>query len=172
VPGPSNANAPRNANSNQLPNDKYYKASVGLGQIGQQIHDVQSGNRKTGDAGLAWTPIGDVGTAVKVGYRTPVRLYNSTGAVIFVSFGLYGMAAPSTAANGMPVLAGSMIVYNSGYNNYVRSSGAGLFGYTGDPENIQIAATNPNEVNGTADSENIANVPTGPATLAFTPPGR
>ena len=160
------------SNSNQLPNTKYYKQAAGAAQIPQTEHSTLAGDHKVAEAGLRWYPLGDPSTAIRVGYRTPVLIYNPTAGDLFVNFGPAGVAAPTSGANGMPVLSKSVIVYNSGYDAYIRSSGAGLFAYTGDPENTQISATNPNELDGTADSEKASNVPTGPATLASQPPGK
>jgi hypothetical protein len=88
--------------------------------------------RKNSDAGLPWAPVGAIDSAVKVGANTPVRVYNGNAAVQFVIFGDASVAAPTGAADGIPVKAGESVVFNSGLNAYVRGSVATLFAYTAE----------------------------------------
>ena len=87
---------------------------------------------RVAQAGLDWNPLGDVATAVLCQPNTPVMLFNSTGATIYVAFGGKTMAAPTSAANGIPIAAGEKFVCSSGANSFVRASAAGLFAYNAD----------------------------------------
>jgi hypothetical protein len=87
---------------------------------------------RVAQAGLDWHPLGDVANATSCLPNTPVMVYNSTGATIFVAFGAQAMGAPTTASNGIPIAAGEKFVCNSGANSFVRASGAGLFAYNAD----------------------------------------
>jgi hypothetical protein len=87
---------------------------------------------RVAESGLDWNPLGDIATAKLCGPNTPVLIYNSTGAAVFVAFGPQAVAAPTTAANGIPVVAGAVFVLNSGVNSWVRSSVCGVFAYNAD----------------------------------------
>lgn len=87
---------------------------------------------RVGLAGLDWHPLGDVATATLCLPNTPVMLYNSTGATLFVAFGAQAMTAPTNATNGIPVAAGEKFVASSGANSFVRASAAGIFAYNAD----------------------------------------
>lgn len=107
---------------------------VDLGSIMQAIFADLAGVIKTADGGMNWVPKGAATAAVRVGENAPVMLFNSTGGVLFVAFGDQTMGAPADATNGLPVLAGETVVYNSGDKAWVRASAAGIFAYVGDPE--------------------------------------
>lgn len=103
-----------------------------LGKIRQAVFADEASVNRHSESGLDWTPIGDVATAIRVGQAAPVLAFNSTGAVLYVAFGDEGMAAPTGPANGIPVAAGEKFVINSGANEFIRSSAAGLFAYKAD----------------------------------------
>lgn len=101
-------------------------------QIFQSIFGDKASVVRIAEAGLDWTPKGAANNAVRVDKGTPVLCYNGGAGVAFVAFGAQGMSAPSTAANGIPVLAGQTFVLNSGDSEWVRASSASLFVYVGD----------------------------------------
>lgn len=101
-------------------------------QIFQSVYGDSSSVIRMAEGGLDWTPKGAAGTAVRVDKGTPILCYNGGAGVAFVAFGAQGMSAPSSAANGIPVLAGQTFILNSGDNEWVRASSASLFVYVGD----------------------------------------
>jgi len=115
---------------------KYQKVSDPA-KIGQKSFSDIAEVQKNSDAGLSWTPLGDAATAKRVGKKTPVMVFNSTGSIGYVSFGAAAVASPAAPASSLPVLPNSVIVFNSGENEYVRTSAATLFVYTADPESNQ-----------------------------------
>lgn len=110
------------------------KRITDMGTLFQAIFGDRAGVLKMSDGGLNWTPAGQITAAVRVGENQHVMLYNSTAGDLFVAFGDQGMGAPTTAANGLPVLAGSTVVYSSGEKGWARASAAGVFAYVGDAE--------------------------------------
>ncbi len=99
-------------------------------RIAQMTYSEDEQVNNQAESGLAWSPIGAIGTAKKVDEATPVMLFNGGGAVAFVKFGDSAMTAPVTAADGIPVPAGETLIVNSGKNEYVRASAATVFAYT------------------------------------------
>lgn len=87
---------------------------------------------RVAQAGLDWNPLGSITTAVQCQPNTPVMIYNSTAGVLYVAFGSQTVGAPTTAANGIPVLANSLTVLNSGANAWVIASATGAFAYNAD----------------------------------------
>lgn len=112
---------------------KYQKVSD-PGRIGQKSFSLIAEVQKNSDAGLSWTPLGEASAAIRVGKKTPIMLFNSTGVIGYVAFGDSAMAAPTAPANGIPVLPNSIIILNSGENEFVRASVNTIFAYTADPE--------------------------------------
>ena len=108
--------------------------SLDPGKISQKSFSIQAEVQKNSESGLSWKPLGAASAAVRVGAKTPVMCFNSAGAVAFVAFGDQTIAAPTTGANGMPVLANSSSVYNSGDSEWIRASAGTVFVYTADPE--------------------------------------
>lgn len=103
-----------------------------LGTMQQGVFADAATVIRVAQAGLDWNPLGDCSTAKQCQPNTPVMIYNSTGATVFVAFGAQAMGAPTTAANGIPVLAGEKFVANSGVNSWVRASAALVFAYNAD----------------------------------------
>jgi hypothetical protein len=95
----------------------------------QQSYSDHAGVFKVSEAGLYLKPIGALNAAVLVGQSANIAIFNSDSAVQYVAFGAAAMGAPSSAANGIPVPAGSWLRLSSGPNDYVRSSSANVFGY-------------------------------------------
>lgn len=104
-----------------------------LGTILQAIFADLAGTIRMAESGLDLTPVGSITAEVRVNRNTPVLVYNSTGADLFVAFGVQGLSAPADAAAGVPVLANQTAMLNSGDSIWIRGSAAGLFAYTGDP---------------------------------------
>lgn len=103
------------------------------GKRGQLMFADEASVSRTGDAGMDWKPIGALVPAQNVGTGCPVLVYNSGASVAFVACGkTETVTAPTSAANGVPVLAGQTLVLNSGENSWIISSSASVFGYTGD----------------------------------------
>jgi hypothetical protein len=111
---------------------KPVKNITNIGTILQAIFADLSAVIRVAQAGLDWTPKGDLTNAVRVGENTPVMLYNSTGGVLFVAFGDQSMSAPTGATDGIPIAAGEKFVLNSGAKAWVRGSAAGIFAYNAD----------------------------------------
>jgi hypothetical protein len=103
-----------------------------LGTMQQAVFADAAAVIRVAESGLDWHPLGSITTAVLCQPNTPVLIYNSTGTVLFVAFGSQTVAAPTSAANGLPVPANSTVVYNSGVNSWVIGSAAGLFAYNAD----------------------------------------
>jgi hypothetical protein len=87
---------------------------------------------RVAQVGLDFTPKGALTNAVRVGENQAVMIFNSAGAVGYVSFGSQSMGAPTGPTDGIPVAAGEKIVLSSGSNAWVRGSAATIFGYVGD----------------------------------------
>jgi hypothetical protein len=103
---------------------------VDFGTLWQTVFGDASGTLKTSDAGLDCSPIGALGSAVRVGAGASVRCYNNSNAVVWVKFGAQGVAAPTGYADGLPIPINSMVVYNSGASEWIISNAATTFGYT------------------------------------------
>ena len=74
--------------------------------------------------------LGNLATAVPVGYGAIVRCYNNDQSVHFVAVGIAAMGAPSTPANGIPIPANSYITINTAdQGEFIRSDNAKVFGY-------------------------------------------
>jgi hypothetical protein len=106
-------------------------------KIQQKGFNDQAQVMKNSDGGLSWKPLGAAGTRIRVGQATPIMLYNSTATDAFVKFGDNTVTAPAGAADGIPVLASSTVVHNSGEHSYVIASAGTVFAYTADPELFQ-----------------------------------
>lgn len=114
------------------PGKKIRKRLTDMGTVIQSIFADFAGSIRTSESGLDLQPVGVITAQVRVNQNTPVLVYNSTAGDLFVAFGDDGVAAPTTASNGIPVLAGSTAMFNSGDKIWIRGSAAGLFAYTGD----------------------------------------
>jgi hypothetical protein len=101
-------------------------------QIFQAIFGDSAGVVRASESGLDWTPKGAAGTAIRVDQGTPCLCFNSSGSVQFVAFGDQTVAAPSSASNGIPILAGQTFIVNSGEKEWIRASAASVFVFTGD----------------------------------------
>lgn len=84
------------------------------------------------ESGLDLTAVGALNAAVRIGMNTPILVYNSDSSVHYIKFGVQAVTAPTNASNGIPVLANSTIMLNSGAQAWVRSDSALVFGYKGD----------------------------------------
>lgn len=82
--------------------------------------------------------LGDLAAGVVVDKYSPVYVFNTTGSTAFVAFGDAGLAAPTGGANGIPIPAARGLMLNSGDNTVIRSSVAGLFGYTPVSDIVEI----------------------------------
>jgi hypothetical protein len=105
-----------------------------VAKIPQTTYSADAQVQRNSESGLSWLPVGPTNTKYKVGQSIPVLLYNSTGTVVFIKFGNDAdcNTAPTAAANGIPVLPNSTIVYNSGSNDWMVSNSSGLFAYLAD----------------------------------------
>jgi len=85
-------------------------------------HNDASGASKELNSGfpfstsIATAPAG----AVLIGRKKPVRIVNSSGSTIFVSFGDSTLAAPTGMTDGIAILNGTVEYLNSGYHKYIR----------------------------------------------------
>ncbi len=116
--------------SNQ--NTKKVTSVVNMGTLMQAIFADYAAVIRVAQAGLDWTPIGSITSAVQCGRNTPVMIYNSTGTTLYIVFGSQSVAAPTGPANGVPVLSGQIFVANSGLSSWVIGSAAGLYAYNAD----------------------------------------
>jgi hypothetical protein len=98
-------------------------------KIGQVTFSSTAQVKRNSESGLDFAPAGALGTAVRVGPSTPVLCYNNSAAVAWVAFGSQAVAAPTGYANGLPIPANSMFVYNSGESEWIISNVATTFGY-------------------------------------------
>lgn len=108
------------------------KKNSNPGVIIQKEHSDSAGNHRVAEHGFV---VGvnavsgqdgihdDISTATFVGENRHLLLTNTSGAVIYVKFGDSSVAVP-TAADGVPLLAGSQLRLCSGENTYIRSSAA------------------------------------------------
>lgn len=103
-----------------------------LGTMQQAVFADVAAVLRTAQSGLDWNPLGDCSTSKQCGPHTPVMIYNSTNAVVFVSFGTQSVTAPSSALNGIPILAGEKFVLSSGLSSWVISSAAAVYAYNAD----------------------------------------
>lgn len=111
---------------------KKIRRIVDIGTVIQAIYADSAGVIRIAQAGLDLAPIGALDAAVRVGENTPVLVFNSAGAVAFVTFGDQSVAAPGTAANGIPIPAGQTVMLNSGAKAWIRASASTVFGYAAD----------------------------------------
>lgn len=98
-------------------------------KIFQLIFDNLSESIKVAPIGFNYKPVGSIATAVKVGFNTPVMIYNPTNAVAFVAFGDSNVAAPASAATGIPVLPNEKAILSSGPSTQFVIASAALFAY-------------------------------------------
>jgi hypothetical protein len=99
------------------------------GAARQAVYSDEAQSERSSEAGLNWKPKGAIGTRVRVEKAMPVMLYNSAAAVAFVKFGDQSVTAAADAASGIPVLPNSILVVNSGLDEYVIASAATVFAY-------------------------------------------
>lgn len=90
--------------------------------------------RRTAEAGLDLAPIGAINARKRIGKSCPILIYNAGASTAFVKFGANDVAAASTAADGIPVLAGEKFMLNSGANDHVIGSSSNLYAYVGDQD--------------------------------------
>lgn len=79
---------------------------------------------------------GPIDTAILVPTYTPIAVFNSAGAVGYITFGDATVAAPTGPLDGFPVPAGQVIVISSGGNTYLRGSAATLYAYIQEDKGI------------------------------------
>lgn len=103
-----------------------------IGTVIQAIFAEEPGAIRVAESGLEWSPIGSLATAKRVGVTSPIRIFNSSGAIAYVAFGDEAMLAPTGPTDGIPVPGGAVVVLNSGAKNWVRSSAGTVYGYQGD----------------------------------------
>ena len=108
---------------------------VSPGTISQNTYDGDAKAQRNSESGLSWTPVGAINAAVRVGKSTSIMIYNSAGAVGFVKFGAQAVVAPTTAANGIPILPNSIMIISSGQSDWIIGSAATLFAYSAELEN-------------------------------------
>jgi hypothetical protein len=111
--------------------------AIGPGTAQSRMFDPLAYVNRVSNAGLSWSPLGAAGSAVLVGAITPVMVFSATAA--FVAFGNDSVAAPTSAANGLPVPANTPVFYNSGPNTHVIGSASSVFIYSADLEVSQQA---------------------------------
>jgi len=113
---------------------KIRKRLTDMGTVIQTIFADLASTIRVAESGLDLQPVGALGTTQKrVNQNTPVLVYNPTAGDLFVAFGDDGVSAPTSAANGIPVLKdGTTVMLNSGDKIWIRGSATGLFAYTGD----------------------------------------
>ena len=113
---------------------KKNRSIVDPGKMAQKTFSIAAEVQKNADAGLFWIPLGAANNAVRVGAKTPVMCFNSTASIAYVTFGDATVAAPAAPATAIPILPNSLIILNSGDNEWVRASAATVFVYSGDAE--------------------------------------
>lgn len=105
-----------------------------VGRIPQLSYSADAQAIRNANAGLSWSPIGALSTAVKVGQATPVMLYNNSSSVAYVTFGTSTVVAGTTPATAIPLLPNSTTVFSTGPNDYVIASASTVFGYVADQD--------------------------------------
>lgn len=103
-----------------------------IGKIPQAIYSPDAQVQRNSDSGLSWTPIGAVGSEVKINKSIPVLFYNSGGTVAYVAFGSNGSVTVTGPTDGMPVLPNQTAVYNSGPFEWVKASSGSVYAYVAD----------------------------------------
>ena len=109
---------------------KKSKGTTGPGNQAQLRFNEPACSDKVSEAGLNYFYgtskteglLGDIAAGKDVPKFRPVHILNNSGALAYVAFGDSGLAAPSDATDGFPVLNGERIVLNSGGNTRIRSS--------------------------------------------------
>jgi hypothetical protein len=102
-----------------------------IGKVIQSIFADAAASIRVAEAGLDLSPIGALGSRVRIGPSQPILVYNS-GAIGYIKFGDQTVTAPVNATDGIPVLAGQVFMLNSGSNEWVIASAGTLFGYLAD----------------------------------------
>jgi hypothetical protein len=102
------------------------------GSILQSQYSDESQVIRGAEAGLNWKPLGALGSKAQVGKARAILLYNSSASVAFVAFGDNTVAAPATAAAGIPILPNDTFICNSGLDQWIIASSASVFGYTAE----------------------------------------
>ncbi len=106
------------------------KKITDLGKIIQSIFEDASHVIKTANAGIAVSNAGvALNAALRIGENQPIMIFNSSGSVQYVAFGVSGLSAPSAPTDGIPVKAGDIVFLNSGSYAWVRASAASVYGY-------------------------------------------
>lgn len=107
------------------------RAITDLGQIERRVYNPESESRLVSQAGLQMDPQGALAaTATRVPAHEPIVIYNPSNAVVYIAFGdAASLAAPTTAANGFPVLKDEKVVLNPGKHCFMRASAVGCFWY-------------------------------------------
>jgi hypothetical protein len=106
---------------------------VNPSEIGQNVYSDKAASQRNSDVGLCLAPLGQVSATKRIASDerkafAAVVFYNNTAAPIYVAFGDKDLVAPTTAANGFPILAGEKAVLNSGSSTHVAAS-APIFAY-------------------------------------------
>lgn len=110
---------------------------VNPSEITQNTYSDKSSAQRNIDVGLSAKPIGLINnTKKRIAREIPqsfvaVVFYNQTSSAVFVKFGDKDVTAPTSAADGFPVLPGEKCTLNSGANEFaITSSATGIYAYS------------------------------------------
>lgn len=113
------------------------KRITGPARIAQNVYSDASQVQRTANAGLAIKPMGELSAAKRVGKAATIVVYNSGNHTAYVGFGDQSISAPSTPADGIPVLAGEKVSLNSGDDEWVRASSNSIYGYNAVSDELE-----------------------------------
>lgn len=105
------------------------KKPVAASTIPQNLYTPDINAQRRAESGQYWTPLGALNTAVNVGAKYSVMVFNSGGAVHYVKTGDGSVTAPTNAGNGIPIPAGATFILNMGPDSYIIADNAAVYGY-------------------------------------------
>lgn len=101
--------------------------STSAAEIGQLQFNERAFAQRNVPAGGVYDIIGTVATATRVGKFASLMIVNTSLTIgYYISFGVLGMDAPATLADGFFIPPAAIVFLGSGTKDYVRANNAAL----------------------------------------------